>query len=58
MQTNVMEANIGVVYLVGAGPGDPELLTLKASKLLAIAEVVVYDNLVSAGILALINPYA
>jgi uroporphyrin-III C-methyltransferase/precorrin-2 dehydrogenase/sirohydrochlorin ferrochelatase len=58
MQTNVMEANIGVVYLVGAGPGDPELLTLKASKLLAIAEVVVYDNLVSAGILALINPDA
>jgi uroporphyrinogen III methyltransferase/synthase len=46
------------VYLVGAGPGDPELLTVKAAKLLAEAEVVVHDRLVDHRILALCNPGA
>ncbi|MFM2121184.1 MAG: hypothetical protein RL722_2652 [Pseudomonadota bacterium] len=48
----------GRVALVGAGPGDPELLTLKAARLLREAEVVVYDHLVSAGVLELIGAQA
>lgn len=50
--------NQGKVYLVGAGPGDPGLMTLKGKEILEKAEVVIYDALVSPAIIAMINPQA
>jgi uroporphyrin-III C-methyltransferase len=46
----------GTVWLVGAGPGDPDLLTRKAEKLIAAADIVFYDALVGQGVLDLIPP--
>lgn len=46
-------SEIHKIHLIGAGPGDPELLTLRAARLLAAAEVVLHDRLVPAEILAL-----
>ncbi len=46
----------GMVWLVGAGPGDPELLTRKAERLIRAASVVFYDALVGPGVLELANP--
>ena len=49
---------MGRVYLVGAGPGDPELLTVKAGRLLESAEIVLHDSLVSSEVLGLISKSA
>ena len=54
----LMEIQRNCIYLVGAGPGDPELLTVRAARVIAAADVVVYDHLVSAGVVDLIRPRA
>jgi len=49
---------MGKVYLIGAGPGDPELLTVKAARILASADIVLHDALVTQEILKLAAPKA
>ena len=51
-------AHIGTISLVGAGPGDPDLLTLRAARRIEAARVIVHDGLVDPAVLALAHPDA
>ncbi len=53
-----LAAKVGQVFLIGAGPGDPELRTLKAARLIAQADVILMDDLVNRAVLLHAGPQA
>lgn len=53
-----VKTNVGKVYIVGAGPGHPDLLTVKAVRLIQAGDVIVYDRLIQEEVLALARPAA
>ena len=55
---NVLSPTTGKVWLVGAGPGDPDLLTLRAARLIMGAKIIVHDGLVDPSILSMAQPTA
>ncbi|KAF6510781.1 Uroporphyrinogen-III methyltransferase [Geobacillus stearothermophilus] len=56
--TERAETTMGKVYLVGAGPGDPELITVKGLKCIQQADVILYDRLINEDLLAYAKPDA
>jgi uroporphyrin-III C-methyltransferase len=58
MSQKTASAGIGMVYIVGSGPGELDLLTLRAARLLGDADAIVYDHLIAEGVLDLAGPQA
>lgn len=58
MNQSQQASRAGIVYLIGSGPGDLDLLTLRAARLIGEADAIVYDHLIADGVLDLVRPEA